>query len=276
MSQNQSSEPAMDDPSTENQGFRLSWAEDDEVDLSNILLSIEEINLGIQGQAVGVTVTQYYNRKNLITFPLSLNLNRAQEEPPYPRCIQRAVTWRRIMSCMAPQQRPDYYLFNREEARDEGYSNVTWKIGNLCVQVVASANAKLTNLIGGTLNHMKAEDLLQLRIIGHKNLCILGLLLLLRYLEHAWERTYQHFMSQEHGPQITNQFRSHCVLAVHVQVCSLLVSLVRMVRSKQDVNLSNQYLETDPIFDSDVLRMYVWDLTMIYDEHCRGQEVHLS
>jgi len=52
MSQNQSSEPAMDDPSTENQGFRLSWAEDDEVDLSHILLSIEEINLGIQGQLV--------------------------------------------------------------------------------------------------------------------------------------------------------------------------------------------------------------------------------
>jgi hypothetical protein len=36
MSQIQSSEPAMDDPSTENQGFRLSWAEDDEVDLSTM------------------------------------------------------------------------------------------------------------------------------------------------------------------------------------------------------------------------------------------------
>ena len=173
MSQNQSSEPAMDDPSTENQGFRLSWAEDDEVDLSTILLSINEINLGVQ--SISVTVTQYYNKKNLIAFPASLNLNRMQEEPPYPRCIQRAVTWRRIMSCLPPQQRPDYFIFNREEARDEGYSNVTWRIGNLCVQVVASANAKLTNLIGGTLNKIKADDLLQLRVIGHKNLCVLGL-----------------------------------------------------------------------------------------------------
>ena len=91
------------------------------------------------------------------------------------------------------------------------------------MQVVASANAKLTNLIGGTLNYMKADDLLQLRVIGHKNLRVLGLLLLLRYLEHAWERTYQHFMGPEHGPQISNQFRSNCVLAVHVQVCALLV-----------------------------------------------------
>ena len=86
MSQNQSSEPAMDDPSNENQGFRLSWAEDDEVNLSDILLSIEEINLGTHAQSIGVTITQYYNRNTLVTFPASLSLNRTQEEPPYPRC----------------------------------------------------------------------------------------------------------------------------------------------------------------------------------------------
>ena len=85
MSQNQSSEPAMDDPSNENQGFRLSWTKDDEVNLSDILLSIEEINLGTHSnqwclrylliQGLGVTVTQYYNRNTLVTFPASLNLN---------------------------------------------------------------------------------------------------------------------------------------------------------------------------------------------------------
>ena len=40
--------------------------------------------------------------------------------------------------------------------------------------------------------------------------------------------------------------------------------------------MSNQLLETDPIFDSDVLRMYIWDLIMIYDEYLRGSETTQS
>ena len=97
-------------------------------------------------------------------------------------------------------------------------------------------------------------DLLQLRVLGHKNLCILGLLLLLRYLEHAWIVTYSQFMGSMvmHGPPLTNQFRSHCVLAVHSQVCNLLITLLKMVKGKNAINLSNQYLEIDPLFDSDV------------------------
>jgi len=49
-----------------------------------------------------------------------------------------------------------------------------------------------------------------------------------------------------------------------------------MVKGKKEMNMSNQFLETDPIFDSDVLRMYIWDLIMIYDEYCRGSEVTQS
>ena len=136
----------MDDLSTEDQGFRLSWAQEQEVDISNVLATRTEFNLGYQRKIVGVTVTEYYNRPSLVTFPVSLSLNRSTEEPPYPRCMQRAVTWRRIMSCMSPETRPDYFLTNREEALEEGYSNVTWKIGNLCVQVVAVTNAKLVSV----------------------------------------------------------------------------------------------------------------------------------
>ena len=36
--------------------------------------------------------------------------------------------------------------------------------------------------------------------------------------------------------------------------------------------MSNQFLETEPIFDLDVLRMYMWDLIMTYDEYIQGAE----
>ena len=148
---------------------------------------------------------------------------------------------------------------------------------------MASANAKLLNVkptgpdfVSDGYHPLKDDELVQLRVIGHKNLCVLGLLLFLKYLQHAWEFTYHEFMGPEHGPQISNQFRSHCVLAVHSQVCGLLLTLLKMVKGKQDVNLSNQHLETDPIFDSDVLRMYIWDLIMVYDEYVRGIEIGQS
>jgi hypothetical protein len=264
-------------------GLDSAGNQEQEVDLSEILATREEFNLGYQRRVVGVTITEYYNRPSLVTFPSSLSLNRSTEEPPYPRCMHRAVTWRRIMSCIAPETRPDYFLTNREEALEEGYSNVTWKIGNLCVQVVAVTNAKLLSVhptgpefISAAYQPLNADDLLQLRVIGHKNLCILGLLLFVKYLDHAWNLTYHQFMGPEHSLQSSNQFRCHCVLAVHTQVCGLLISLLKTVKGKKDMNMSNQFLETDPIFDSDVLRMYIWDLIMIYDEYCRGSEVTQS
>ena len=45
---------------------------------------------------------------------------------------------------------------------------------------------------------------------------------------------------------------------------------------KNAINLSNQYLETDPLFDSGVFRMYIWNLIMMYDEFPRGQSVGQS
>ncbi len=118
-------EHATNDPSTDSPGFRLSWAQENEVDLSTILATLDELNQGYQRRVIGVTVTSYYNRSSLPTFPGSLSLNRTNEEPPYPRCIQRSITWRRIMSCLEPELRPDYFLTNRPEALIEGYSNVT-------------------------------------------------------------------------------------------------------------------------------------------------------
>ena len=209
------SEPVMEDEAEETQGFRLSWVQEYEVDLSDVLASINEINLGYQRQVVGVTITEYYNRKSLPNFPYCLSLNRTCEEPPYPRCIQRAIPWRRIMSCMEPALRPDYYLTNNPEAAREGYSNVTWRIGNICVQVVAATNARLIGIDPAGSNvtatfkspsyqQLADDDLLQLRIIGHKNLCVLGLLLLLKYLEHAWTTTYHRFVGEEHQSEPVN------------------------------------------------------------------------
>ena len=103
-------EHATDDPSTDDQGFRLSWAQEQEVDLSEILATREEFNMGYQRRVVGVTITEYYNRPSLVTFPVSLSLNRSTEEPPYPRCMQRAVTWRRIM-CRVWHQRVARTIF---------------------------------------------------------------------------------------------------------------------------------------------------------------------
>ena len=57
------SEPVMEEQTDEDQGFRLSWAQEYEVDLSDTLASIDEINIGFQRQVVGVTITEYYNRK---------------------------------------------------------------------------------------------------------------------------------------------------------------------------------------------------------------------
>ena len=189
-----------------------------------------EFNLGFQREVVGVTITEYYNCRTSANFPSCLALNRAYEEPPYPRCIQRAITWRRIISCMAPDLRPDYFLTNHSEASEEGYSNVTWRIGNLCIQIVAVTNAKLLSIDpagpvfssqfkSASYQPLKDDDLLQLRVIGHKNLCVLGLLLFNKYLEHAWSSTYHRFLDTEDTNQGCDRFRSHAILWQYTLKC---------------------------------------------------------
>jgi hypothetical protein len=137
---------------------------------------------------------------------------------------------------LEPELSPDYYLKNHPEAAQEGYSNVTWRIGNICVQVVGVTNARLIGIDPAGPNstalfkspayqHLKDDELLQLRVIGHKNLCVLGLLLLLKYLEHAWTTTYCLFEGEEHYSETVNQLRMHAVLAVHAQVRGQLESI---------------------------------------------------
>ena len=56
-------EHATDDPSNDSPGFRLGWAQENEVDLSSILATLEELNEGYQKRVIGVTLTAYYNRQ---------------------------------------------------------------------------------------------------------------------------------------------------------------------------------------------------------------------
>ena len=47
-------------------------------------------------------------------------MNRSTEEPPYPSCSQRGLTWRRVLSCLPPARRPDYFLNNKPKAEEYG------------------------------------------------------------------------------------------------------------------------------------------------------------
>ena len=52
----------------------------------------------------------------------------------------RGKVWRRVMSCMDESTRSNYYLLNRLIAVDYNYSNLSYRIGNICIHVLAVSN----------------------------------------------------------------------------------------------------------------------------------------
>ena len=114
-----------------------------------------------------------------------------------------------------------------------------------------------------------------LRTVAHKNLCILGLLLFQGYLREAWNSTYSEFANPQFDNDEPERYRGMCLLRVNQHVCVLLTKLLRLITGKIQTNRSNLILELDPIFDSDVLRMYIWNLIFHFAESVRlpGEEV---
>jgi hypothetical protein len=80
----------------EGEGIQLLWAEDSFLAIDDLLLSNHEIEHAIKKNQLSRTVVDYYYRSSLPTFPSSLIMNRSTEEPPYPSCSQRGLTWRRV------------------------------------------------------------------------------------------------------------------------------------------------------------------------------------
>ena len=66
-----------------------------------------------------------------------------------------------------------------------------------------------------------------------------------------------------------------CYELTNMYASCLPFKLIRLITGKTRTNRSNQILELDPIFDSDVLRMYIWNLIFHFAESVRrpGEEV---
>ena len=201
-------------------------------------------------------------------------MNRSTEEPPYPSCSQRGITWRRVLSCLPPANRPDYFLKHKSDAEDHGYTNESYKLGNLFVQIVDSANFLFEQQL--TFCNFSPVEYTRLRFVAHKKLCILGLLLFQTYLREAWNSTYSEFANPRYYEDHPQQYRGMCLLRVNKHVCDLLSRLVKMITGKMHTNRSNILLELDPIFDSDVLRIYIWNLLFHFAEETRNPSEEIS
>ena len=70
-------------------------------------------------------------------FPSNLHLNNKGEEPPRLSMSSRGKVWRRVMSCQDEISRANYYLSNRLNAFNYNYSNLSYRLGNICVHVLA-------------------------------------------------------------------------------------------------------------------------------------------
>ena len=67
-----------------------------------------------------------------------------------------------------------------------------------------------------------------------------------------------------------------CLLRVIKHVCILLSKLIKMLTGKTHTNRSNLILKLDPIFDSDVLRSYIWNLIFHFAEDVRDSDAEIS
>ena len=70
-------------------------------------------------------------------FPSNLHLNNKGEEPPRLYMSSRGTVWRRVLSCMDESTRANYHLSNRVNELDYNYSNLSYRLGNICVHVLA-------------------------------------------------------------------------------------------------------------------------------------------
>ena len=235
------------------------WRADCGIDTSRIMVTAEEVNLQYAAQKIPTVVKDYYFRQSLPSFPACLVLNRAQEEPPYPRCRFRGVTWRRILSCMNRQDRPDWY--RKQNPQHSGYSWESWRLGNLCIQVLSCANYNFNDY--SIFASLDKERMGFAKILSTKNLCIMALLLLYLYLDEAWATTYQDIYTSIDSVTQQDIARAKAIIIVRVQVINLLDKLVKAIVGKGKERLpANEILERDPIFDSDAFRSYLWDIIM--------------
>lgn len=234
------------------------------MDTSHLMIGDHEVNLQFNAQNIPAVVKDYYYRQSLPSFPDSLVLNRTQEEPPYPRCRSRGITWRRVLSVMNRRDRPDWY--RKHNPQHSSYNWESWRLGNLCVQVVSSANFIFNDYaIFPSLDQERKE---YARILSTKNLCIMALLLLYIYLEQAWDTTYQDIYVSIDSVAPQDMTRAKSIIVVRTHVLRLLEKLVKAIVGKgKDKVVANELLEQDPIFDSDSLRSYVWDILLEHAEN---------
>jgi hypothetical protein len=105
---------------------------------------------------------------------------------------------------MDESTRPNYYLLNRLNAADFNYTNLSYQVGNLCVQVLAVSNFNFPEVVDWAI--IKQKTLLNARVLARANLCVLGLILAFIYLHDVWESTYQSMAAGRADLQIVFAF----------------------------------------------------------------------
>ncbi len=96
----------------------------------------------------------------------------------------------------------------------------------------------------------------------------MALLLLYIYLEQAWDTTYQDIYVSIDSVTPQDMTRAKSIIVVRTHVLRLLEKLVKAIVGKgKDKVVANELLEQDPIFDSDSLRSYVWDILLEHAEN---------
>ena len=96
----------------------------------------------------------------------------------------------------------------------------------------------------------------------------MSLLLLYNYLEQAWDTTYHDIYISIDTVAPQDMARAKSIIVVRTHVIKLLERLVKAIVGKgKEKVAANELLEQDPIFDSDALRSYVWDILLEHAEN---------
>jgi len=194
------------------------------VDTCRAIATSLEIN-----DAVSQSIIRVVERQSRL-FPSNLHLNNKGDEPPRLFMSSRGIVWRRVMSCIEEHHRSTYYLLNRLNAVDFNYTNLSYRMGNLCIHVLAAANYVFPEVTEWAV--LKDKVLLNARVLARANLCVLGLVLAFIHLHEVWDSTYRNFSSAD-NLEPADQFRYQAILSVRKAVVDLLNNIIGNIISKR-------------------------------------------
>ena len=137
--------------------------------LKNMILATESFVDNCHAISTKLDITIEYHHlfyESLIIrlFSSNLHLNNKGEEPRL-YMSNRVKVWRRVMSWIDESTRSNYYLLNLLNAMDYNYSNLSDRIGNICIHVLAVSNFR-SCWVGGSENKVLLNARMMAKLIS--------------------------------------------------------------------------------------------------------------